>query len=209
MPERAVAAQEPGGSHEGGWGGGRGCGCGWRGGDTDTFGQQGRRIAESGQKRAVPLAMLAAVLPVQVLRSRLYDMEMHKRSREVDSVRQAAVGTAERNERIRTYNYQQVRRRTMLAVLRHRSKSSNTVPAYSEYLEGGRGLGPDGPAAHLVALIRSTLWHSSHKYASLNFYTAPATDLSGTCPRPLPPSRPSSGRVAANVRPCVMDTSPP
>lgn len=50
---------------------------------------------------------LAAAM--KVLRSRLYDMEMQKRSREVDSVRQAAVGTAERNERIRTYNYQQNR----------------------------------------------------------------------------------------------------
>jgi peptide chain release factor 1 len=44
-----------------------------------------------------------------ILRARLYDMEMQKRQDERESTRRSQVGTGERSEKIRTYNYPQTR----------------------------------------------------------------------------------------------------
>jgi peptide chain release factor 1 len=44
-----------------------------------------------------------------VLRARLYDMEQRKQAAEIDQVRREQVGTGERSEKIRTYNYPQNR----------------------------------------------------------------------------------------------------
>ncbi len=46
---------------------------------------------------------------MSILRARLYEMEMQKRKEEVDAARRAQVGTGERAEKIRTYNYPQNR----------------------------------------------------------------------------------------------------
>jgi peptide chain release factor 1 len=46
---------------------------------------------------------------MSILRARLYDMEEEKRREEIDSDRRSQVGTGERSEKIRTYNYPQSR----------------------------------------------------------------------------------------------------
>ncbi|MBX6378299.1 MAG: peptide chain release factor 1 [Clostridia bacterium] len=46
---------------------------------------------------------------LQILRAKLYEMAVAERQNEVSSVRRAQVGTAERSERIRTYNFPQGR----------------------------------------------------------------------------------------------------
>jgi peptide chain release factor 1 len=46
---------------------------------------------------------------LKVLRARLFDMEARRRSEEIASDRRAQVGTGDRSERIRTYNYPQNR----------------------------------------------------------------------------------------------------
>lgn len=43
----------------------------------------------------------------QLLRARLYDLESRKRARATNAVRSAAMGSGERNEKIRTYNFPQ------------------------------------------------------------------------------------------------------
>jgi peptide chain release factor 1 len=61
---------------------------------------------------------------MSILRARLYDMEMQKRQDEVESTRRSQVGTGERSEKIRTYNYPQSR------VTDHRINVSNfNLPA--------------------------------------------------------------------------------
>jgi len=46
---------------------------------------------------------------MSILRARLYEMEMQKRQQEVENTRRAQVGTGERAEKIRTYNFPQNR----------------------------------------------------------------------------------------------------
>ena len=46
---------------------------------------------------------------MKVLRSRLYEMEQEKQNEAIASDRKAQVGTGDRSERIRTYNYPQGR----------------------------------------------------------------------------------------------------
>ncbi|MBN2676812.1 MAG: peptide chain release factor 1 [Anaerolineaceae bacterium] len=61
---------------------------------------------------------------MSILRARLYDMEEEKRQQEVDETRRLQVGTGERSEKIRTYNYPQSR------VTDHRiNVSSYNLPA--------------------------------------------------------------------------------
>jgi peptide chain release factor 1 len=46
---------------------------------------------------------------MSILRARLYEMEENKRQQKIDQVRRSQVGTGERAEKIRTYNYPQSR----------------------------------------------------------------------------------------------------
>ena len=46
---------------------------------------------------------------MQVLRTRLYDLERQKKQDEYSSARKSQVGTGDRSERIRTYNFPQGR----------------------------------------------------------------------------------------------------
>jgi peptide chain release factor 1 len=61
---------------------------------------------------------------MSILRARLYEIEEEKRRLEVDETRRSQVGSAERAEKIRTYNYPQSR------VTDHRINISNfNLPA--------------------------------------------------------------------------------
>lgn len=61
---------------------------------------------------------------MSILRARLYEIEEAKRRQAIDSVRRSQVGTGERSEKIRTYNYPQSR------VTDHRiNLSSHNLPA--------------------------------------------------------------------------------
>ena len=64
-----------------------------------------------------------------VLRSRLYDLELSKRQQELGDERRSQVGTGDRSEKIRTYNFPDDR------VTDHRIKL--TVSGVPRVLEGG------------------------------------------------------------------------
>jgi peptide chain release factor 1 len=64
---------------------------------------------------------------MSILRARLYEIEEEKRRLEQDEARRSQVGTGERSEKIRTYNYPQSR------VTDHRVNISNyNLPAVME-----------------------------------------------------------------------------
>ena len=46
---------------------------------------------------------------MQILKAKLYDMEVQKQMQEVTDLRRSQVGTGDRSERIRTYNFPQGR----------------------------------------------------------------------------------------------------
>jgi peptide chain release factor 1 len=77
---------------------------------------------------------------MNILRARLYQIEEEKRKAERDSTRQSQVGTGERAEKIRTYNYPQSR------VTDHRiNLSSHNLPAI---LAGGLDFFIDELSSH-------------------------------------------------------------
>ncbi len=46
---------------------------------------------------------------LQILKAKLYDMEVQKQMKEITDLRRSQVGTGDRSERIRTYNFPQGR----------------------------------------------------------------------------------------------------
>jgi peptide chain release factor 1 len=66
-------------------------------------------------------------MAMKMLRAKLYEMEQERVSSERDAARKSQVGTGERSEKIRTYNFPQDR------VTDHRiSKSRHNLPAYMD-----------------------------------------------------------------------------
>jgi len=64
---------------------------------------------------------------MSILRARLYEMELERQRQQVEATRRSQVGTGERSEKIRTYNYPQSR------VTDHRINVSNyNLPAVME-----------------------------------------------------------------------------
>ncbi|MGE5190781.1 MAG: peptide chain release factor 1 [Gemmatimonadota bacterium] len=77
---------------------------------------------------------------LKILRSRLYDLELEKQRAERADMRRAMVGTGDRSERIRTYNFPQSR------VTDHRI--GLTVHQLSQVLDGGFDVFVDALIAH-------------------------------------------------------------
>jgi peptide chain release factor 1 len=76
---------------------------------------------------------------MRVLRARLYERELAERREQIDAERRSQVGTGERSEKVRTYNFQQGR------VTDHRIK--HTSHAIDEVLAGDLGEFTDALAA--------------------------------------------------------------
>ena len=65
---------------------------------------------------------------MRVLRARLYEIEEQKRQKEISDNRKSQVGTGDRSERIRTYNYPQGR------ITDHRI--NKTIYQLDDFLDG-------------------------------------------------------------------------
>ncbi len=86
---------------------------------------------------------------LKILRSRLYDLELEKQRAERADLRRSMVGTGDRSERIRTYNFPQSR------VTDHRI--GLTVHQLSQVLDGGFDVFVDALIAHSqVEALKST-----------------------------------------------------
>ena len=82
---------------------------------------------------------------MKVLRSRLFELEEERLAAERSEARRAQVGTGERSEKIRTYNFPQNR------VTDHRA--GITLHKLDHVMEGELAELLDAVAAHLVAQI--------------------------------------------------------
>jgi peptide chain release factor 1 len=80
---------------------------------------------------------------MKVLRSRLYEMEMHKQQEAIAKDRRTQVGTGERSEKIRTYNFRENR------ITDHRI--GFTMHQLTEALDGNIGELIDQAASHYQA----------------------------------------------------------
>jgi len=92
---------------------------------------------------------------MSILRARIYDLEFQRRANEVDEARRKQVGTGERSEKIRTYNFPQNRvtdHRIGLSVYQLEAVLTGglepfiqglTEAAEAERLEGPRNNGSD------------------------------------------------------------------
>ena len=69
---------------------------------------------------------------MQMLRAKLYDIKMREQTDKIESTRRQQVGTGDRSEKIRTYNYPQSR------VTDHRIKM--TIYSLENFLDGNIGV---------------------------------------------------------------------
>ena len=69
---------------------------------------------------------------MQMIRAKLYDIKMREQTDKIESTRRQQVGTGDRSEKIRTYNYPQSR------VTDHRIKM--TIYSLENFLDGNIGV---------------------------------------------------------------------
>ena len=97
-----------------------GGGGGWEGGLGGWIGALVRRGRGAWGEPASPPSALPCPTPLKamkVLRTRIFAAERSRRDAVLTSNRRAAIGSGERNERIRTYNFPQVRAQVGARVL--------------------------------------------------------------------------------------------